>query len=189
MVNCNPETVSTDYDTSDLLFFEPLTHEDVLNISEGEPNRVLADRTKAWIRDNPGKFVQLFVRKFVLTHNRETMGIVWNEQSLSRYLSPTGIMAAKAVSTLYWWAALALGVAGALMVLGRERWLGLFHPAVMIWAYFAFVHAVTQASDRYHLPSVPFIAMLAGFALAEAWRRWGARRPEAAGPALAEARR
>ena len=32
MVNSNPETVSTDYDTSDLLFFEPLTAEDVLNI-------------------------------------------------------------------------------------------------------------------------------------------------------------
>jgi len=34
MVNSNPETVSTDYDTSDLLFFEPLTVEDVLNIVE-----------------------------------------------------------------------------------------------------------------------------------------------------------
>jgi carbamoyl-phosphate synthase large subunit len=34
MVNCNPETVSTDYDTSDRLFFEPLTEEDVLNICE-----------------------------------------------------------------------------------------------------------------------------------------------------------
>ena len=32
MVNSNPETVSTDYDTSDLLFFEPLTHEDVMHI-------------------------------------------------------------------------------------------------------------------------------------------------------------
>jgi len=32
MINSNPETVSTDYDTSDLLFFEPLTHEDILNI-------------------------------------------------------------------------------------------------------------------------------------------------------------
>ena len=30
MVNCNPETVSTDYDTSDRLYFEPLTEEDVL---------------------------------------------------------------------------------------------------------------------------------------------------------------
>ena len=36
MVNCNPETVSTDYDTSDRLYFEPLTEEDVLNIIECE---------------------------------------------------------------------------------------------------------------------------------------------------------
>ena len=32
MVNCNPETVSTDYDTSDRLYFEPLTEEDVLEL-------------------------------------------------------------------------------------------------------------------------------------------------------------
>lgn len=36
MVNCNPETVSTDYDTADRLYFEPLTIEDVLNIIETE---------------------------------------------------------------------------------------------------------------------------------------------------------
>ena len=36
MVNCNPETVSTDYDTSDRLYFEPLTFEDVMNIVETE---------------------------------------------------------------------------------------------------------------------------------------------------------
>ncbi|MDW8215461.1 MAG: carbamoyl-phosphate synthase large subunit, partial [Roseiflexaceae bacterium] len=36
MINCNPETVSTDYDTSDRLYFEPLTLEDVLNVWENE---------------------------------------------------------------------------------------------------------------------------------------------------------
>ncbi|MEE8422930.1 MAG: carbamoyl-phosphate synthase large subunit [Thermodesulfobacteriota bacterium] len=36
MVNCNPETVSTDYDTSDRLYFEPLTFEDVMNIVKKE---------------------------------------------------------------------------------------------------------------------------------------------------------
>ncbi len=36
MVNCNPETVSTDYDTSDRLYFEPLTHEDVVAIARAE---------------------------------------------------------------------------------------------------------------------------------------------------------
>ena len=36
MVNCNPETVSTDYDTSDRLYFEPLTDEDVANVLDAE---------------------------------------------------------------------------------------------------------------------------------------------------------
>ena len=40
IVNCNPETVSTDYDTSDKLYFEPLTTEDVaLDLREGEAAR------------------------------------------------------------------------------------------------------------------------------------------------------
>ena len=42
MVNCNPETVSTDYDTADRLYFEPLTLEDVLNIvDEEKPDGVI----------------------------------------------------------------------------------------------------------------------------------------------------
>ena len=36
MVNCNPETVSTDYDTSDRLYFEPLTYEDVMDVIDVE---------------------------------------------------------------------------------------------------------------------------------------------------------
>ena len=43
MVNSNPETVSTDYDTSDMLFFEPLTLEDVLNICERLNGRALGE--------------------------------------------------------------------------------------------------------------------------------------------------
>ena len=39
MVNCNPETVSTDYDTSDRLYFEPLTAEDVIEIARVEQRR------------------------------------------------------------------------------------------------------------------------------------------------------
>src|SRR5208282_2385969 len=39
MINCNPETVSTDYDTSDRLYFEPLTAEDVLAVLDKERER------------------------------------------------------------------------------------------------------------------------------------------------------
>jgi carbamoyl-phosphate synthase large subunit len=42
MVNSNPETVSTDYDTSDMLFFEPLTHEDVMHVVRAiEPEGII----------------------------------------------------------------------------------------------------------------------------------------------------
>src|SRR5690554_7436315 len=45
MVNCNPETVSTDYDISDRLYFEPVTLEDVLEIVDKEkPKGVIVDR-------------------------------------------------------------------------------------------------------------------------------------------------
>ena len=52
MVNCNPETVSTDYDTSDRLYFEPLTLEDVLEIVETEAALAAAtpEERKAWLR-------------------------------------------------------------------------------------------------------------------------------------------
>jgi carbamoyl-phosphate synthase large subunit len=63
MVNCNPETVSTDYDTSDRLYFEPLTVEDVLSIYEKEqpegvivqfggqtPLNIAAELAKAGVR-------------------------------------------------------------------------------------------------------------------------------------------
>jgi carbamoyl-phosphate synthase large subunit len=44
MVNCNPETVSTDYDTSDRLYFEPLTAEDVANVIDAERRASTGDR-------------------------------------------------------------------------------------------------------------------------------------------------
>ena len=47
MINCNPETVSTDYDTADRLYFQPLTFEDVMAVIE---TRALGRRRRrrAW---------------------------------------------------------------------------------------------------------------------------------------------
>jgi hypothetical protein len=55
MVNCNPETVSTDYDTSDRLYFEPLTAEDVLEILRGAGKRHAARRHRAVRRPDPAE--------------------------------------------------------------------------------------------------------------------------------------
>ena len=56
MINCNPETVSTDYDTSDRLYFEPLTAEDVLEIIDTERiERHAARRDRAVRRPDPAQ--------------------------------------------------------------------------------------------------------------------------------------
>ncbi len=56
MVNCNPETVSTDYDTSDRLYFEPLTAEDVLEIIDDRARqRHAARRDRAVRRPDPAQ--------------------------------------------------------------------------------------------------------------------------------------
>ena len=58
MVNCNPETVSTDYDTSDRLYFEPLTAEDVANVIDAERSTGL-DRSGADVAPLAGVIVSL----------------------------------------------------------------------------------------------------------------------------------
>ena len=55
MVNCNPETVSTDYDTADRLYFEPLTFEDVLEVWHAEDRPARRPAARAW----SGVIVQL----------------------------------------------------------------------------------------------------------------------------------
>jgi hypothetical protein len=61
MINSNPETVSTDYDTSDLLFFEPLTLEDTLNVIErlnGRETKRRRDEETQWVASGcRGRFV------------------------------------------------------------------------------------------------------------------------------------
>jgi len=59
MINCNPETVSTDYDTSDLLFFEPLTLEDVLNVIETLNDGTPGSESQATEGNVLGTIVQL----------------------------------------------------------------------------------------------------------------------------------
>ena len=67
MVNCNPETVSTDYDTSDRLYFEPLTYEDVLNVIEAEQRSgILAGVIVSLGGQTPLKLADLLAPELIL---------------------------------------------------------------------------------------------------------------------------
>jgi hypothetical protein len=135
-------------------------------LSEVDRSKVLGRRARQFIFSHPGQAALLFVKKLVITHERETIGISWNESSLGPAIGEPGVKAAKAVSTAYWWLALLLALEGTALLLRKSGWRGVLHPALLAWGYFAFVHALTVGADRYHFPSIPFIAMLAGGALA-----------------------
>lgn len=164
---------------------------DVEALGEVERDRILGQRAREFILANPGRFVELSFRRLYTTHNRETMGVVWNQEFLGPHVGERGILLLKAGSSAYWLGCLILGLIGAVLMLRRQKAWALLSPMILLWAYFAAVHAVTQGSDRYHLPSVPFIAMLAGLTLSSAWLQLMARRAgraPAADPRLAELR-
>ncbi len=138
--------------------------DDVAGMSEVARSAVLAERAKQFILAHPARDASLFLRKLVITHDRETIGITWNEASLGSAKGGAALKIAKAISSAYWWLALALGAVGAILLLRLYRWRALLHPVLLAWGYFAVIHGATVGADRYHFPSIPFIAMLAGYA-------------------------
>jgi len=101
IVNCNPETVSTDYDTSDRLYFEPLTVEDVLSIYEHEkpvgviiqfggqtPLNIAGDLAKAGVRilGTTPETVDTAEDRDLFRHMMEKLGIPMPESGMASNL-------------------------------------------------------------------------------------------------------
>jgi 4-amino-4-deoxy-L-arabinose transferase-like glycosyltransferase len=129
----------------------------------------LRDRALDWMTQEPASALALMARKLVVTHSRETIGVAWNVEGLAeRGLGEFGQKGMALLSTLYWYGILALALVGLVPALRRQG-LGSF-PAVF-WIYFAAVHAITVAMDRYHIASIPFVAWLA----AAAYEEWAPR--------------
>lgn len=149
-------------------------------LDEASRDLVLKEEATRYIRERPAAFVARTLVKLARTHERETSGVAWNRPGLERAFGPAVLTPLKLLSTAYWSAAVLLallGAAAALRNAGPWRWLG--QPAVLIWAYFALLHAVIVAGDRYHYPSVPAIAALAGLGvvvLADRLRRVDSQR-------------
>lgn len=151
----NPES------SGEYMHLPPLVH----GLSEVERDRRLGQIAKEYILAEPVAFVGRTLRKLVKLHDRETIGVVWNAEGLRARLGEGSLGPLKLLSTAYWWVALALALWG---LIGRARALRLrvvFEPPLLFWAYFAAVHAVVVVMDRYHFPSVPFIAILAAQAI------------------------
>lgn len=148
----NPDSVGT---------YMPLP-DAVSGMSEAERDAFLEQQAKDFIRENPDRFAVLVIRRLVELHGRETIGVVWNEAALLGYFGATGVLLLKAVASGYW-VMLVLGALSGVVLRFREAGLrALFHPIFGGWAYFTAIHAITVAGDRYHMPSSPFVVLLAG---------------------------
>ena len=140
----------------------------VRGMSQTERADALKDEAMQYIRDEPLAFVGRTALKALRLHERETIGVAWNNAAIERQLGSSGLMLMKVLATGYWYVILAAGLLG-VWRLGQERfWSAFFNPAFAIWAYVTLLHAIILVQDRYHMPSTPFIAMLAGVAVA-AW--------------------
>ncbi|MGH6888761.1 MAG: carbamoyl-phosphate synthase large subunit [Rhizomicrobium sp.] len=110
MVNCNPETVSTDYDTSDRLYFEPLTVEDVLEIVRVEQSQgILAGVIVQFGGQTPLKLARTLVREGVpllgtsadaidLAEDRQRFQLLLQQLGLRQPRNATALTAEQAIA-------------------------------------------------------------------------------------------
>ncbi|MEO1606444.1 MAG: glycosyltransferase family 39 protein [Pseudomonadota bacterium] len=154
--------------------YAPLPPEQA-GLSEIARSEMMREISLGHLRDDPAGFIWRTIWKSFRLHQRETIGVTWNEGGLTALVGDTGATLIKLGSTAWWYAVLAAGLAGVL-VLWRRRgvWLTLLAPPVWLWLYFTGVHAVIVVGDRYHMPAIPMIALLAGLALSQFLER---RRP------------
>lgn len=133
---------------------------------------------RAEIRNDPGAFLKRSLSKLVILHDRETIGVAWNQKALRPLIGETGEAMLKALATFYWWGVLGLALLALAWQLARGiGYRILWSVPVAAWGYYATVHAVILAGDRFHMPQGPFIAMLGATLLARVWTR-AARHPQ-----------
>jgi 4-amino-4-deoxy-L-arabinose transferase-like glycosyltransferase len=154
--------------------------EDVRAMVEGLPqperSSLLGDIAKREILANPGAFVLRSLNKVRIVHDRETIGVAWNQRGLDLLgFGDGGLLVLKAIANLFWWSVLALGLFGVVWQVARGAgWRFLLSLPVLVWVYFAGIHAIVLAADRFHMPQTPFIAMIAA-AFIVGWLKSAAR--------------
>ena len=150
--------------------YTPLPAE-VSGMSEVEREEYLGQKAKDYILENPRRFASTVGKRLIDLHSRETIGVVWNQAALVRYVGDTGVFLLKLVASGYWVLLVLCGLAGVALQFRKESFKALFHPVFGGWAYFTAVHMIIVSGDRYHMPSAPFVALLAGVTIA-AMMRW-----------------
>lgn len=141
---------------------------EVKGMNEAKRNDYLKSLAKQHIKDNPALFIKrCFIRLFE-THNRQSIGVAWNAKGLKERYGEWILFPIKFLNQIYWIPVILLALTGVFTLLKSHGWqLAISHPAIVMWEYYAAVHAVIVSQDRYHFPSIPLIAILAAFCLTQ----------------------
>lgn len=132
--------------------------------NELERDNYYKDLAITYIKDNPIQYLKLSIRRIYKSFGKETIGVVWNEPSLTAKIGNTGVQLSKVVSSIYW---LAMFLAS-LVVYCYVIWKGIlpfYSPLLIIPAVFFSIPTLTVGQDRYHMALIPFIAMFAAYAI------------------------
>jgi hypothetical protein len=135
-------------------------------MNEAVRDRYLKNLAKEHIKEKPLLFVFRSIKRIIDTHSRESIGVAWNQDSLVRRYGNWILLPLKLINQVYWMLMLGLGLAGIVMLFNQSGWFAtITHPLVVLWGYFAAIHAVIVAQDRYHFSSIPMIAILAALTI------------------------
>lgn len=123
-----------------------------------------------FIKANPLEYAKLALRRLVMTYDRETIGVAWNEPALVKFAGEGALRYIKLLSTVYWWLLTGSAIVGLGWAL-RCKSVGVFSPLVVVPGFFFVVPLLTVGQDRYHMALNPFLAIFAAFAFQLAWLR------------------
>ncbi len=135
-------------------------------MGEIERSEYLKEASLKALKNEPKEFVTRTAWKALILHERETIGVSWNEAEIKSLSGSKGLIIMKLVSTGFWYMMLVLALMGiVLLALKGKGWTVILVPPVWLWLYFTGVHAVIVVGDRYHMPAIPMIALLAAVTL------------------------
>jgi hypothetical protein len=138
--------------------------------NEAERDQFLKQQAVDYIKQDPLAFIMRAIRKTVSLYDRETIGVVWNQEGIRATFGEKMIAPLKLLSSGYWWCILLFALTGVFYYAKTNNLSDtLTCTPIIIWGYFSLVHVITVAGDRYHLPSVPFIAMLSAYGFIVLW--------------------
>jgi hypothetical protein len=130
-------------------------------------------RALEFIAAHPARYAELSLKRLVATHDRESIGVAWNEAGLVAGFGARVLTPLKALSSAWWWAMLVAGVAGMVAAV-RMGAVGRLDALVIVPLIFVAVPMLTVSQDRYHVPLNPWLAMFGALALVELRSRLGA---------------